>query len=85
MNSYDVNSLYPASMCNHPLPTGIPSYFEGDGSDIPDLFGFVLAKVNAPTHLHTPILPFKKLKSNGSVDKVTYSVGRGRPGISQKS
>ena len=30
IKSYDVNSLYPSSMFNNPMPVGNPYYFEGD-------------------------------------------------------
>src|SRR6202030_4504578 len=30
VNRYDVNSLYPSVMRNNPMPTGYPTYFEGD-------------------------------------------------------
>lgn len=73
VKSYDVNSLYPSAMSKYPMPVGVPQYFEGNPQYIEDLFGFVFAKVTAPEHLNTPILPVKINKSGGST--TVYPVG----------
>jgi len=53
---YDVNSHYPACMLND-MPVGFPRLT--DNKDLKNLFGFVKARVKAPTakKLPVPILP----------------------------
>jgi hypothetical protein len=73
VNSYDINSLYPAAMFKYPMPVGTPHYFEGEPKYIDNLFGFVFAKVEAPLDLKTPILPVRIKKSGAST--TIYPVG----------
>lgn len=60
IKSYDVNSLYPASMAKCLMPVGNPTYFEGS-LPLSDIFGFVYVKVYAP-NLNKPILPYKDMR-----------------------
>lgn len=61
VRSFDVNSLYPFSMWNYPMPIGEPTYFEGDPTAyIKKLFGFVFVEVTSPNK-RTPILPHRKV------------------------
>lgn len=65
--SYDVNSLYPASMIEYPMPIGHPRYFNGDPYLIEkDPFGFFEVKVTAP-NIQVPFLPTKKKISDSGI------------------
>jgi hypothetical protein len=76
IKSYDVNSLYPHSMKSCPMPTGQPTYVNGNlkyilkyvannqsFNKIP--FGFFNVDVVAPEVLDKPFLPTKIKSSNG--------------------
>jgi hypothetical protein len=67
VKSYDVNSLYPYIMKSCAMPTGVPTYFEGDSRNIKNLNGFVYAHIICPTHLSTPILPYRQNKNGRSM------------------
>lgn len=54
---YDVNSSYPAMMKILPLPFGPGK--KTTEKDIYKIFGFVHAKVTAPSNIRVPILPVK--------------------------
>lgn len=55
--AYDVNSLYPYVMANCELPSGKPTYFEGDiRKHNPDAFGFFLCEIETPEYLDHPII-----------------------------
>jgi len=74
VQGFDVNSLYPSSMSKYPVPVGKPEFFEGDYKlRFKNLFGFVLARVEAP-HLARPILPYKYINKNGSQSTI-YPTG----------
>jgi hypothetical protein len=54
---YDVNSLYPSQMKEKLLPSGKPSFFNGDITiNEPDAFGFFYCKITAPENLEHPII-----------------------------
>nr|ADO51616.1 dnapol [Moniliophthora roreri] len=57
---YDINSHYPNQMHNKAMPGGIPRYSTENNLDL--IFGFVRAKVTAPTSdlLRVPVLPINK-------------------------
>lgn len=57
---YDVNSLYPAGMCN--LMPYKPDKFFYDMKNIKleDFFGFAYVKVTCPPNIKTPLLPYRK-------------------------
>jgi hypothetical protein len=74
VRSVDVNSLYPFSMKNFPMPVGKPTSLrlEGNPKDyIKDVFGFVYVKVYAP-NFSTPILPHKVVR--GAISTL-YPIG----------
>lgn len=75
VNSYDVNSLYPASMLKFPMTVGKPIKFEGNPDNVKDLFGFVYADVTCPLHIKTPIIPYKVRSKTGGIINVIYPVG----------
>nr|YP_010697822.1 hypothetical protein P1S03_mgp23 [Porodaedalea chrysoloma]WCF76783.1 hypothetical protein [Porodaedalea chrysoloma] len=65
--SYDVNSLYPFSMKEFPMPIGTPKYFEGDINKInPKAFGIFEVEVEAPINLYYPVLQTKVQTKNGN-------------------
>jgi len=66
INSYDVNSLYPFSMLNNPMPVGKPKYFSGNIllTD-PNAFGFIKVKAYAPLDLNKPTLPMRLKTEDG--------------------
>jgi hypothetical protein len=68
VKSYDVNSLYPNSMCKYPLPIGKPTYFIGEKPEkyIGRVFGFVYVNVYAPLDLKAQILPFRTRNLHGT-------------------
>jgi DNA polymerase type B, organellar and viral len=53
---YDINSLYPHSMANNPVPVNNMKYFEGNMENIDNLFGFFYVEIEAPNNLNIPIL-----------------------------
>jgi phage antirepressor YoqD-like protein len=64
---YDVNSLYPYVMANCKLPSGKPTYFEGDITlHDKEAFGFFYCKVNAPKDLLHPIIQLH-IKTKGGI------------------
>ena len=77
--SFDVNSLYPFSMLSKPMPIGAPEVFEFSDyrelKSLPNLFGFVYAKIETPRNLNTPILPFKVKSGNTSNGQTIYPLG----------
>jgi DNA polymerase type B, organellar and viral len=74
VQGFDVNSLYPSSMAKYPVPVGKPEFFEGDPKlRFKNLFGFVLARVDAPP-IERPILPYKITNKNGSQSTI-YPTG----------
>ncbi|NP_862323.1 hypothetical protein BrnaMpl_p1 (mitochondrion) [Brassica napus] len=61
LNYYDVNSLYPYVMKEYPMPGGQPTWHSDfNGKDLNELFGFIEAYVECPTHIHKPFLPYKE-------------------------
>jgi hypothetical protein len=65
--SYDVNSLYPSSMLNNPMPVGQPVAFVGDIRKIdPNAFGFFYCKIISPEYLEHPILQ-RRIKVRGGL------------------
>lgn len=55
--SYDVNSLYPYTMRDFPVPTGTPKFFEGDITKLdPKSFGVFKVEIEAPSDLFYPVL-----------------------------
>lgn len=57
--SYDVNSLYPFTMRDFPVPVGTPKFFEGDINKInPRAFGVFEVEVETPSNLYYAPLPF---------------------------
>jgi hypothetical protein len=74
IHRYDVNSLYPFVMNNNFMPTGNPTYFEGDILKIDsNSFGFFEVKVIAPDNLNIPILQ-TKIKIN-NLNKTISPIG----------
>jgi len=72
--SYDVNSLYPYSMKNYPMPVGKPVYFEGDilktiSSLYPTHnekpFGIFEVDIESPKDIKIPILQTRIKTKNG--------------------
>lgn len=59
LHYYDVNSLYPYSMCK-PIPHKI-SYYINDMSeiDLNNFFGFCKAKITCSKNISRPVLPYK--------------------------
>ena len=66
---YDYNSLYPTAMLM-PMPIGIPNY--SLNKNINEIFGFVKAKVTAPS-IRIPVLPCR-VKLNGTT-KLCFPIG----------
>jgi DNA polymerase type B, organellar and viral len=67
IHRYDVNSLYPSTMLNFPMPIGNPTYFEGDITKIkPEAFGYFRVEVTTPDKLEHPIL-LKKHKTKTGI------------------
>ncbi len=65
VNSYDVNSLYPSSMKNYPMPVGKPRLFSGNPYLLDkNPFGFFKVIVSAPNK-KIPFLPTKIQSKNG--------------------
>ena len=61
-------------MAKYPVPVGKPEFFEGESKfRFKNLFGFVLAIVDAPP-LERPILPYKIINKNGSQSTI-YPTG----------
>jgi DNA polymerase family B len=58
LKHYDVNSLYPKAMCN-PMPIEFLGESDGFSVKLEDIFGFVEARITAPSDLLIPLLPFK--------------------------
>jgi hypothetical protein len=62
---YDVNALYPYVMANHPMPIGLPTYFEGDIRKIdPEAYGFFYCKISSP-YLQHPLIQRRIKTKNG--------------------
>jgi len=55
IHGYDINSLYPHSMANNPMPVNNIKYFEGN-IDLNQYFGFFYVEVEAPDNLNIPVL-----------------------------
>nr|YP_010455101.1 hypothetical protein NYK79_mgp47 [Porodaedalea mongolica]UUA03943.1 hypothetical protein [Porodaedalea mongolica]WCF76703.1 hypothetical protein [Porodaedalea mongolica] len=69
---YDVNSLYPSAMKFNPMPTGTPTFFEGDITLLePNAFGFFEVEVTAPNYLHVPILQTKVQTEKGGTRTIS--------------
>jgi DNA polymerase type B, organellar and viral len=63
---YDVNSLYPYVMKEYPMPTGHPTYFEGDISQIEKKpFGIFEVEVESPKDINIPLLQLRYKTNNG--------------------
>jgi hypothetical protein len=63
---YDVNSLYPFVMFNYSMPTGQPTYFEGDITKVNEnAFGFFYCKITAPNDILHPIIQTHVKTNNG--------------------
>jgi hypothetical protein len=63
---YDVNSLYPTSINNFPMPVGQVTYFEGDILKIDsNAFGFFEAEITAPKDMDRPLLQTKVETKSG--------------------
>jgi hypothetical protein len=61
---YDVNSLYPSVMANHPMPIGKPIAFNGNIRKMePNAYGFFYCKITSPTNLKHPLLQ-RRIKTN---------------------
>ena len=71
LNYYDVNSLYPYVMETNMLPVGKP--IRNRRMDV-DHFGICHAKVNVPTWLNIPVLPYR-VKEKGA-NKLFFPVGK---------
>ena len=75
VEAYDVNSLYPSSMFNYPMPVGNPTYFEGNPVKyVKDPFGYFYVSVDAPVSFKIPILQ-AKIKSKKGEQKTICPVG----------
>jgi hypothetical protein len=65
IHSYDVNSLYPDSMCKFDMPIGKPIHVIGDPYKYDSKpFGFFYVNVNAP-NINIPLLPHRLQTSGG--------------------
>jgi hypothetical protein len=74
INAYDVNSLYPSQMQSQLLPTGMPTYFNGNILKIDEnAFGFFYCKITAPDDIKHPILQ-TRVKVNG-INKTIAPIG----------
>jgi hypothetical protein len=63
---YDVNSLYPYVMKEYPMPTGNPTYFEGDISQIEKKpFGIFEVEVESPKDINIPLLQLRYKTDKG--------------------
>ena len=86
IKSYDVNSLYPTSMHNFPMPTGKMYHFKNNNLNVTEnliptqlkikdpTHGFFKVIVESPENLNTPILPFR-LKTPKGV-RTTFPLGK---------
>lgn len=58
---YDINSLYPDTMLKNPIPLNPLQYYKDMRNiDFNNFFGFCVAKIETPTNLKIPILPYRK-------------------------
>jgi len=74
INAYDVNSLYPSQMQSQLMPTGMPTYFNGNILKIDEnAFGFFYCKITAPDDIKHPILQ-TRVKVNG-ISKTIAPIG----------
>jgi len=74
IKAYDVNSLYPSQMQSQLLPTGMPTYFNGNILKIDEnAFGFFYCKITAPDDIKHPILQ-TRVKVNG-ISKTIAPIG----------